>query len=130
MKKIQTRIWVLLLLLSILTSTAQDVDSTAVQITDSVGVKVEEKTQIFPKESAIKPLVITGSNANDENRKLKDLEEAYRYDSLWIDELYKNTSHFDEMHAALNEKDSLTNYIVELPTDTLKARLERLNQTF
>ncbi|AKA34974.1 LysM peptidoglycan-binding domain-containing protein [Flagellimonas lutaonensis] len=61
---------------------------------------------------------------------LADLEEAYRYDSLWLHELHKNAALFTEMYDEVvnlptedTEKSAL-----DLPTDTLKARLQRLNE--
>lgn len=128
MTKIQICIWGLLLLLTTLTITAQDADTIVVKTVDSVNIKIEEKQQIIFKESTITPLEIETLNANTENHKLKDLEEIYRYDSLWIEELYKNTNHFNEMYSAISNPDTISEYILDLPTDTLKLRLEKLNQ--
>jgi len=59
---------------------------------------------------------------------LKDMEEAYEYDSLWLKELAKHEDFFKEMYAEVTQShgDSLTH--LALPTDTLKARLAKLNE--
>ena len=61
---------------------------------------------------------------------LEDLEEAYRYDSLWLRELHRNAALFTEMYDEVaNQKIDTTQVVlVDLPTDTLKARLQRLNE--
>lgn len=60
---------------------------------------------------------------------LGDLNEARQYDSLWLRELYKNKEAFVEMYAALQQDDDEElEVLTELPTDTLKARLARLNE--
>lgn len=58
---------------------------------------------------------------------LFDHEEAKRYDSLWLKELYKSAAMYDEMYDEVLRPDSLAE-LPELHTDTLKARLARLNE--
>lgn len=61
--------------------------------------------------------------------KLRDLEEAWKYDSLWLNELHRNADLFSDMLLEIQngpEQDSV--YVVDLPTDTLKARLARMNE--
>ncbi len=59
---------------------------------------------------------------------LKDLKIASTYDSLWMKELYENAALYDEMYETVLEID--TSEVVDntLNTDTLKLRLQRLNQ--
>ncbi|MEM1259865.1 MAG: lytic transglycosylase domain-containing protein, partial [Bacteroidota bacterium] len=68
--------------------------------------------------------------ANDSKQfSLKDMEQAYAYDSLWLNELAKHDVFFEEMYAevtATSLQDSLK--YLDLPTDTLKARLALLNE--
>ncbi len=65
---------------------------------------------------------------------LRDQPLASKYDSLWMKELYENASAFDEMYEEITKleikEDSLADamYVYDLPTDTLKARLAKLNQ--
>lgn len=69
---------------------------------------------------------------------LKDQAEAARLDSLWMNELYEYASSFDEMYDEVtnlvidqknpeNEEEEEL-YVYDLPTDSLKARLRKLNQ--
>lgn len=59
---------------------------------------------------------------------LKDHELAATYDSLWMKELYEIASHSDEMYQEVSELDIEKTYEYDLPTDTLKARLARINE--
>ena len=61
---------------------------------------------------------------------LADLEEAYRYDSLWLRELHKNAALFTEMYDEVVNlpTEDIEKSALDLPTDTLKARLQRLNE--
>lgn len=59
---------------------------------------------------------------------LQDQSEAARYDSLWMKELYANASLSDEMHREVENLDYAKVYPTSLDTDTLKARLARLNE--
>lgn len=70
---------------------------------------------------------------------LKDNALAALYDSLWMRELYETNALFDEMQDEVLKMGSVKTidgnpvateevYVYDLPTDTLKARLERLNQ--
>ncbi|WP_209401201.1 LysM peptidoglycan-binding domain-containing protein [Pseudozobellia sp. WGM2] len=58
---------------------------------------------------------------------LLDHSDAARYDSLWMKELAKNASLSDEMFREVEGLDYQKTYPTSLPTDTLKARLARLN---
>lgn len=59
---------------------------------------------------------------------LEDLPEAAKYDSLWMEVLYESTSLSEEMFMEVSDLDYEKTYPTSLPTDTLKARLARLNQ--
>lgn len=63
---------------------------------------------------------------------LRDSKEAYAYDSLWLRELHRNAELYNEMYAGVLTDESELNNLpdadqLNLPTDTLKARLARLN---
>lgn len=73
------------------------------------------------------PLALIKDNVNSKYD-LQDHSEAARYDSLWMKELYENALLSEEMHREVEELDYEKTYPVSLPTDTLKARLARLNQ--
>ncbi len=62
---------------------------------------------------------------------LKDHADAARFDSLWMRELIQNNSLFDEMYEevlSINLDSTAVVPPLDLNTDTLKLRLERLNQ--
>ena len=59
---------------------------------------------------------------------LKDIDIAAKYDSLWMKELYESASLSDEMFEEVAQLDPTVVTEITLNTDTLKMRLERLNQ--
>ncbi len=64
---------------------------------------------------------------------LEDHPEAAKYDSIWMRQLYEAAALFDDMYDEVANNTGATNdntdhYVFDLPTDTLKARLSRLNQ--
>jgi len=88
----------------------------------------------------VKPLEINVANkidgqlialdvAKEGKFELRDLEEARKYDSLWLKELHTNAELFSDMLLEIENgpgEDSIV--VVDLPTDTLKARLARMNE--
>ena len=58
--------------------------------------------------------------------KLQDMALARRYDSLWLDELYSNDM-FEQIYGSITAMTYEPVEYVELPTDTLKARLAEIN---
>ncbi len=73
------------------------------------------------------PLAVEALSAPKEKVQLEDLAKAYAYDSLWMVELQKSHAYFDEMYAEVTTTNYDSIFSVELPTDTLKARLAKLN---
>ncbi|WP_298515294.1 LysM peptidoglycan-binding domain-containing protein [uncultured Kordia sp.] len=67
-----------------------------------------------------------GLNKVDENYKLLDNKMAAKIDSLWLREL-GGAALFDTIHKEISELEYDPVVYQELPTDTLKARLARLN---
>lgn len=61
---------------------------------------------------------------------LSDLEEAARYDSLWMKELYEYASLFDDMYDEVTELplDTVAVEVKKVNTEELKERLALLNQ--
>ncbi|GMN07876.1 hypothetical protein MTsPCn5_32650 [Croceitalea sp. MTPC5] len=128
MKKNQVHFWATVLFLTTLSINAQEKDSTAVAAKDSLLGRLENVTGLDAATSAQTPLNIPAVSENTVKGKLKDLEEAYQYDSLWIQVLHENRILFDDMYAELNNIEVDTSYTVDLPTDTLKARLQKLDE--
>jgi len=59
---------------------------------------------------------------------LQDNELAAKFDSLWMKELVEAAPLFNEMYQeVLLEPDTTSTFILDLPTDTLKMRLARIN---
>ncbi|MGY0391251.1 LysM peptidoglycan-binding domain-containing protein [Bizionia sp. KMM 8389] len=59
-------------------------------------------------------------------KSLKDLKLAAEIDAKWQKELYNNTL-YDTIYNTVSKLDYEAVYLPELPTDTLKLRLEKLN---
>lgn len=106
----------------------QQQDTTAIKVVDSLVLDMEKSEDKTIKALADTPLSIPAIQEPRKNTQLKDLEEAYRYDSIWLATLYENTKLSKEMLAQVQQPISTEPPISELPTDTLKARLARLNE--
>lgn len=127
MKRLIFHFWAATLFFSACVLNAQQIDTTAVKRVDSITTGVE--TAISTGDAlADMPLNIPAIESKKEEKKLKDLTQAYEYDSLWLAELQKNASLFDEMYEEVIDLDEDETYVVDLPTDTLKARLKLLNE--
>jgi membrane-bound lytic murein transglycosylase D len=59
---------------------------------------------------------VTAANAPPSKIELRDLDEAARYDSLWMRELYNHASLFDEMY----------DEVLDIPTDTIPAEVKKV----
>lgn len=64
----------------------------------------------------------------DDKYQLEDHPLAAKYDSLWLKELSDSASLFDEMYEEISELEVDENFLATVDTDTLKLRLEKLNQ--
>ncbi|WP_424004003.1 LysM peptidoglycan-binding domain-containing protein [Maribacter sp. IgM3_T14_3] len=58
---------------------------------------------------------------------LQDHELAAKFDSLWMKELVDAAPLFKEMYEEVMELDTVSTFVLDLPTDTLKMRLAKLN---
>jgi membrane-bound lytic murein transglycosylase D len=88
--------------------------------------KIEELDDIMLPDVPLSLFKTTESKHYD----LKDHKAAAKFDSLWMKELLQNASLFDEMYEEVVNLDTVTTNTpqLELNTDTLKLRLERLNR--
>ncbi|MGB3608091.1 lytic transglycosylase domain-containing protein, partial [Psychroserpens sp.] len=80
-----------------------------------------DNTTYFRKELKIDPVLDSISIKN-----LADHQRAAEIDAKWLEELYSNTL-FDTIYQSVSELTYEPVEYPELSTDTLKARLERLN---
>ncbi len=130
---------------------AQQKDSLALSEKDSLTISVDDKALSENNESPVDTLAMdmigveqmeqmaSDTTLNDNVLKLiqdglgskynlQDLPEAAKYDSLWMEVLYESASLSHEMFDEIAELDYEKTYPTSLNTDTLKARLQRLNQ--
>lgn len=96
---------------------------------DSIGATPPVKPiNIEVEQPEIKddPMVNVAREAR--NGMLEDLEEARKYDSLWLRELHASAQLFSEMLLEVQNPSEEEITMVDLPTDTLKARLALLDE--
>lgn len=97
--------------------------------TDSITkqqTKISEKTDTIVDGSVIPQKNIPAEIDSLNIKNLQDLAEAAELDQKWLDELYNN-SLFDTIYKSVSELTYEPVDYPELTTDTLKARLKRLN---
>ncbi len=96
---------------------------------DSTLLAKGEATKIQLSNAKIDGEPIAMETNTNGNFELADLEEARRYDSLWLKELHSNAELFSDMVLEI-QRDTANDSIfeIDLPTDTLKARLARMNE--
>ncbi|WP_136468161.1 lytic transglycosylase domain-containing protein [Flagellimonas onchidii] len=117
---------------------AQETDSTVVhkQIPEKVLTGNIDKDSLSPQpvlELKINPEQLDGKQqvikADKDNKfHLRDLKEARNYDSLWLKELHSSAQLFSEMLLEVQNPSAEELNVVDLPTDTLKARLALMNE--
>ena len=96
---------------------------------DSVLLQEEENGTITVSNIKIDGQLMALETHEDGKFKLRDLEEAWRYDSLWLKELHSNANLFSDMLLEVQNDSELEEaFEIDLPTDTLKARLARMNE--
>jgi len=100
-------------------------ESTSIQSSDSLSVA--SKTSIKFDSIQINGQQIIKSD-KDNKFYLKDLQEARSYDSLWLKELHESAQLFSEMLIEVQNPSEEELTLVDLPTDTLKARLARMDE--
>ncbi|WP_047417704.1 lytic transglycosylase domain-containing protein [Cellulophaga sp. Hel_I_12] len=65
---------------------------------------------------------------NKENPNLQDHPLAAKYDSLWLKVMAESTVLFEEMYEEVSTLEIDENFLATVDTETLKLRLEKLNQ--
>lgn len=107
---------------------AQQEDVTPNTGKDSTLLQEDEKATISVSNIKIDGQLMALETQENGKFRLRDLEEAWKYDSLWLNELHNNADLFSDMLLEIQkgpEQDSI--FVVDLPTDTLKARLARMD---
>ena len=105
---------------------AQEADSTRISPSATSQIAVDSISIDDSSISSQMDGII--SKGNNGKFQLKDLEEARKSDSLWLKELSKSADWFTEMYAEVQSSEEKETFEIDLPTDTLKARLARLNE--
>ncbi|AZQ60607.1 LysM peptidoglycan-binding domain-containing protein [Maribacter sp. MJ134] len=101
-------------------------------ISKDVPVLVSDSIVQTPSSSAAKAVpegnLVLMKPKDSTTYNLRDMELAKKLDSLWMKELMASASLFDEIYDEVTTLDTSEGAVLDLNTDTLKLRLERLNQ--
>ncbi len=116
----------LVFLFSWLSLPAQEADSTRISASTTLQSPLDSTSLDNPSISSQMNGIL--SKGTDGKFQLKDLEETRKSDSLWMKELSKSADWFTAMYAEVQNLDENETLDIDLPTDTLKARLAKLNE--
>lgn len=101
----------------------------AVVTVDTTAIDLESVEQVVQMESAdARENSIFVLNGTTKKFNLKDHPQAAKYDSLWLKELHDSAGLFETIYAEISNMEIDSVYHYSLDTDTLKRRLEKLNQ--
>src|SRR6056297_3702690 len=97
-------------------------------ISDSLSQDMATEQLVNLETSFLPDAPVSLFKRNDSTQyDLRDYKAAAKFDSLWMKELLQNASLFDEMYEEVVNLDTISIVVVDLPTDTLKARLARMD---
>ncbi|MEO9893543.1 LysM peptidoglycan-binding domain-containing protein [Aurantibacter sp.] len=111
-------------------------------IVDTLAIDMQnvEQMDLMDAESDQETPFVLAKDSSKSKYDLKDNALAALYDSLWMRELYEANGLFDEMQEEIINVSATTTidgspvateeelYVYDLPTDSLKARLQKLNE--
>ncbi|QLG45263.1 LysM peptidoglycan-binding domain-containing protein [Costertonia aggregata] len=97
---------------------------------DSLAMKTTgmEQTDLELVPSAVKDNSVSALSKTKKGFQLQDQLDAARYDSIWLNQLSETAVMYENMYDDISNLDIDKTYEHNLPTDTLKARLNRLNE--
>ncbi len=107
---------------------SQEVETIGIEQTDSLSKQPIQTLDLKATENPIDGKQVLQVVSSEDKNQLKDLEEARRYDSLWLKELHSSAQLFSEMLLEVQNPSQEEITMVDLPTDTLKVRLARLDE--
>ena len=113
------KIWPLIFLFVVASGYSQVVQ-------DSIVVKESPKDSVIDGKLLSSPKIEPAVSDSIPNATLEDLEQAAEFERKWLEELYEN-SLYDTIYKSIEDLDYEEVDFPELPTDTLKARLARLD---
>jgi membrane-bound lytic murein transglycosylase D len=117
-----------LLLCTPLTHAQQDEEAVQDTLIQPKTVQMADTLEVVPQLTLVKGPEGDGVGSDlPRQYDLKDQEELARQDSLWLVELYNAFPFYDTIQTDIANLDVEKTYIVDLPTDTLKARLAKLD---
>lgn len=134
--KLKLSFGIVFLLLTVPAS-AQETPLTAAELYDELqadslaaGALEEEIPLNLVKNGSEGDMEALSGKAPERKISLSDMEEAARYDSLWMKELYEYSSLFDDMYDEVSELplDTVAVEVKKVNTEELKERLALLNQ--
>ncbi|WP_240042634.1 LysM peptidoglycan-binding domain-containing protein [Maribacter aurantiacus] len=95
---------------------------------DSATLQAEQVIDLSAVDSIPDNDFILVKSDQTQRYDLKDQSEAAKYDSLWMKELIANAPLFEAIYEDVTTLEPDSTYVLDLNTDTLKLRLEKLNQ--
>lgn len=113
------KIWPLIFLFVVASGYSQVVQ-------DSIVVKESPKDSVIDGKLLNSPKIEPAVSDSIPETTLEDLEQAAEFERKWLEELYEN-SLYDTIYKSIEDLDYEEVDFPELPTDTLKARLARLD---
>ncbi|MEL6919232.1 MAG: lytic transglycosylase domain-containing protein, partial [Bacteroidota bacterium] len=90
--------------------------------------KEVKQMELKPSSSQLKDNALILLSKEEDKYNLGDHQEAAKYDSLWLKELYENNSLFDEMYTEVTSINIDSSFSGSIDTETLKERLATLNE--
>jgi membrane-bound lytic murein transglycosylase D len=129
----------LLMLFSVFAFTANSIaqaQSGAISTNSTVRIIESKDIPVNTSVKQIKTTIVTAGTIDapevivkqDEKYNLKDHPLAAKYDSLWLKEMADSASLFEEIYEEVANLEIDENFIGTVDTETLKLRLEKLNQ--
>ncbi|RRQ50034.1 LysM peptidoglycan-binding domain-containing protein [Maribacter algicola] len=139
MKKLHTRSIILFgfFVLPMISLGQQKNSTTVVKKEELSFIEVENDTATLQAEQVIDLSSVDSIPDNDfilvksdqtHKYHLNDHSQAAKYDSLWLKELIANAPLFEAIYEDVTTLEPDSTYVLDLNTDTLKLRLEKLNQ--
>lgn len=95
---------------------------------DSATLQAEQVIDLSAVDSIPDNDFILVKSDQTQKYDLKDHSQAAKYDSLWMKELIANAPLFEAIYEDVTTLEPDSTYVLDLNTDTLKLRLEKLNQ--
>lgn len=95
---------------------------------DSATLQAEQVIDLSAVDSIPDNDFILVKSDQTQRYDLKDQSQAAKYDSLWMKELIANAPLFEAIYEDVTTLEPDSTYVLDLNTDTLKLRLEKLNQ--